>query len=195
MSFYSDADHRSDSGTQFNQNGPSFCKQFTLFLHSLSCHHQHSSLLREGKARITLFASESNAQTFDFYVRHSNSQCNPTDWNVHSPETSLTYPLRLVRFFHFFLEKNVHFTSNAGHYIENIGNSTLKLIEILKTGMVSILLFARHAPEGCLLLDIFQDISLSQWLALTPPELVKAHLGFSDEVIHHLNKVKQVIVR
>jgi hypothetical protein len=58
-----------------------------------------------------------------------------------------------------------------------------------------ILLFARHAPEGCLLLDIFQDISLSQWLALTPPELVKAHLGFSDEVIHHLNKVKQVIVR
>jgi oxalate decarboxylase/phosphoglucose isomerase-like protein (cupin superfamily) len=45
------------------------------------------------------------------------------------------------------------------------------------------------------LLDVFQDISLSQWLALTPPELVKAHLGFSDDVIDHLSKVKQVIVR
>jgi len=43
--------------------------------------------------------------------------------------------------------------------------------------------------------DIFQDISLSQWLALTPPDLVKAHLGFSDKVIDHLTKVKQVIVR
>lgn len=42
--------------------------------------------------------------------------------------------------------------------------------------------------------DVFQDISLSQWLALTPPDLVKAHLGFSDKVIQHLTKVKQVIV-
>jgi len=52
----------------------------------------------------------------------------------------------------------------------------LKLLEVLKS-------------------DVFQDISLSQWLALTPPELVKAHLGFSDEVIDHLTKVKQIIVR
>jgi len=42
--------------------------------------------------------------------------------------------------------------------------------------------------------DVFQDVSLSQWLALTPPELVKAHLGFSDEVIQHLAKVKQTLV-
>jgi oxalate decarboxylase/phosphoglucose isomerase-like protein (cupin superfamily) len=46
-----------------------------------------------------------------------------------------------------------------------------------------------------LFLDVFQDISLSQWLALSPPALVKAHLGFSDEVINRLTKVKQVIVR
>jgi len=41
--------------------------------------------------------------------------------------------------------------------------------------------------------DVFQDVSLSQWLALTPPDLVKAHLGFSDEVIQHLTKVKQTL--
>lgn len=44
------------------------------------------------------------------------------------------------------------------------------------------------------LLGLFQDISLNQWLALTPPELVKAHLGFSDETISRLSKVKQSVV-
>ena len=39
-----------------------------------------------------------------------------------------------------------------------------------------------------------QDISLQQWLALTPPELVKAHLGFDDTTIAHLNKTKQTVV-
>ncbi|KAN0126103.1 oxalate decarboxylase [Lactarius tabidus] len=42
--------------------------------------------------------------------------------------------------------------------------------------------------------DRFQDISLTQWLALTPPQLVKAHLGLSDETISHLSKTKQYVV-
>jgi hypothetical protein len=41
---------------------------------------------------------------------------------------------------------------------------------------------------------LFQDISLTQWLALTPPELVKAHLGFSDEVISKLSREKLEVV-
>lgn len=41
--------------------------------------------------------------------------------------------------------------------------------------------------------DIFQDVSLNQWLALTPPELVKAHLGLSDETISKLSKVKVTV--
>ncbi len=36
--------------------------------------------------------------------------------------------------------------------------------------------------------------TLVQWLALTPPELVKAHLQLSDETIAHLSKEKPVIV-
>ncbi|KAI1797213.1 oxalate decarboxylase [Ganoderma leucocontextum] len=65
--------------------------------------------------------------------------------------------------------------SSFGHYIENTGPGELRLLEILKT-------------------DVFRDISLNQWLALTPPELVKAHLGLSDETIAHLSKEKPVIV-
>ncbi|KAH9945408.1 oxalate decarboxylase [Epithele typhae] len=65
--------------------------------------------------------------------------------------------------------------ASFGHYVENIGNTTLHFLEIFNSGRV-------------------QDISLSQWLALTPPELVKAHLDLSDETIAHLSKTKPVIV-
>ncbi|KAI0033640.1 oxalate oxidase [Vararia minispora EC-137] len=63
-----------------------------------------------------------------------------------------------------------------GHYVENVGNDTLHFLEIFKT-------------------DTFEDISLSQWLALSPPALVKAELGFDDATIEHLNKTKQFVVR
>ncbi|KAI0649218.1 oxalate decarboxylase [Trametes meyenii] len=65
-------------------------------------------------------------------------------------------------------------SASFGHYIGNTGNSTLHLLEILKS-------------------DIFKDISLNQWLALTPPELVKAHPQLSDETIAHLSKTKPVV--
>ncbi|KAF8889600.1 RmlC-like cupin domain-containing protein [Infundibulicybe gibba] len=62
-----------------------------------------------------------------------------------------------------------------GHYVENTGNTTLKFLEVFQS-------------------SIFQDISLTQWLALTPPALVKAHLGFSNEMISHLSKTKTEVV-
>ncbi|EJF64520.1 oxalate decarboxylase [Dichomitus squalens LYAD-421 SS1] len=65
--------------------------------------------------------------------------------------------------------------ASYGHYIENTGNGQLRLLEILKT-------------------DVFKDISLMQWLALTPPELVKAHLGVSDETIAQFSKEEQLVV-
>ncbi|GJJ10007.1 hypothetical protein Clacol_004233 [Clathrus columnatus] len=40
----------------------------------------------------------------------------------------------------------------------------------------------------------FQDISLNQWLALTPPELVKAHLNIDDALIDTFSKKKQTVV-
>jgi oxalate decarboxylase/phosphoglucose isomerase-like protein (cupin superfamily) len=42
--------------------------------------------------------------------------------------------------------------------------------------------------------DKYQDVSLSQWLALTPPAVVKAHLNVSDETLAHMSKTKQVVV-
>jgi oxalate decarboxylase family bicupin protein len=65
--------------------------------------------------------------------------------------------------------------ASFGHYVQNVGNSTLKFLEIFKT-------------------DVFQDISLNQWLALTPPDLVKAHLDLDDDTIAKLKKTKPIVV-
>ncbi|TCD65244.1 hypothetical protein EIP91_002952 [Steccherinum ochraceum] len=94
----------------------------------------------EGSARMTLFAAQSNARTFDY---------QPGDVG-YAP-------------------------ASFGHYVENTGNTTLRYLEIYKG-------------------DRVQDISLSQWLALIPPELVKAHLDLPDEVIANLNKKKLGVV-
>ncbi|KAL4251438.1 RmlC-like cupin domain superfamily protein [Abortiporus biennis] len=65
--------------------------------------------------------------------------------------------------------------ASFGHYVENTGNTTLKFLEIFNS-------------------DRFQDISLNQWLALTPPDLVKAHLNLDDATIQKLTKTKQTVV-
>jgi len=43
--------------------------------------------------------------------------------------------------------------------------------------------------------DRFEDISLRQWLALTPRQLVKAHLGLDDEVLDRLGTEKLTLVK
>ncbi|KAJ7049513.1 oxalate decarboxylase [Mycena amicta] len=84
----------------------------------------------EGEARMTLFAAEGNARTFDY---------QPGDIGL------------------------------------LFDSKTLRYLEIL---------------NGAL----FQDLSLNQWLALTPPEVVKAHLGLSDATIASLMKVKPIVI-
>ena len=44
------------------------------------------------------------------------------------------------------------------HYVENIGNTDLKFLEMFKA-------------------NVYQDLSLSEWLAHTPAELVMAHMN------------------
>ncbi|KAI0359662.1 oxalate decarboxylase [Trametes cingulata] len=65
--------------------------------------------------------------------------------------------------------------ASFGHYIENTGNTTLRFLEIFNT-------------------DRFEDVSLEQWLALTPPALVKQHLQLSDRTIAKFNKTKDYVV-
>jgi oxalate decarboxylase len=63
-----------------------------------------------------------------------------------------------------------------GHYVENTGDEPLRFLEMFRS-------------------DRFADISLTQWLALTPSELVKAHLNLDDDSMAALPEDKPVIVR
>ncbi|KAH7080962.1 RmlC-like cupin domain-containing protein [Paraphoma chrysanthemicola] len=65
--------------------------------------------------------------------------------------------------------------SNA-HYLENTGNTTLKFLEVLQ------------ATE-------YSDISVNQWLGLTPKQIVKDHLNLADDVIDNFPKTRSFIVK
>jgi oxalate decarboxylase len=62
-----------------------------------------------------------------------------------------------------------------GHYIENTGNTPLRFLEIFKS-------------------SYFADLSLDTWMALTPPELVQAHLKLDQKVMDALRKKKAPVV-
>ena len=63
----------------------------------------------------------------------------------------------------------------TGHYIENTGTTPLRFLEIFKS-------------------SDFADVSLNQWLALTPPELVQAHLKLGPQTIAAFHKEKFPVV-
>lgn len=65
---------------------------------------------------------------------------------------------------------------NTGHYIENTGNSELVWIEIYKS-------------------DRVLDNPLTQWLALTPADLVAQILKIPLDVAQGLKKDKQILVK
>jgi oxalate decarboxylase len=58
-----------------------------------------------------------------------------------------------------------------GHYVENTGDEPLRFLEMFRS-------------------DHFADISLAQWMALTPRELVKAHLNLDDETMDAIAAAK-----
>jgi oxalate decarboxylase len=63
-----------------------------------------------------------------------------------------------------------------GHYVENTGDEPVRFLEMFRS-------------------DRFADVSLNQWMALTPPELVRAHLNLDEQTMAALVKDKQVVVR
>jgi oxalate decarboxylase len=63
----------------------------------------------------------------------------------------------------------------TGHYIENTGTTTLRFLEVFKS-------------------STYADVSLNQWLALTPPELVQAHLKLDPQALAALHKQKFPVV-
>ena len=57
--------------------------------------------------------------------------------------------------------------SKAGHYIENTGNTDVVFLEMFAS-------------------DIFEDVSLNQWLRRVPAEVVQAHLGFDKASLEQI---------
>jgi oxalate decarboxylase/phosphoglucose isomerase-like protein (cupin superfamily) len=57
------------------------------------------------------------------------------------------------------------------HYVENVGTSDLKFLEMFKS-------------------SYYQDLALSEWLAHTPPELVAAHLHLDKATLNALPREK-----
>ncbi|KAF2720937.1 Bicupin, oxalate decarboxylase/oxidase [Polychaeton citri CBS 116435] len=80
-----------------------------------------------------------------------------------------------ARTFDFSAGDTAVFPDNAGHYVENTSNQTLTWIELYKS-------------------DRVVDISLTQWLALTPVPIVAQVLHVDEEVVRNLKKEKQVII-
>ena len=62
-----------------------------------------------------------------------------------------------------------------GHYIENTGSTYLVFLEIFKANR-------------------YMDLTLSEWIRNTPPELIMEHLGINQETLDAIPKNKAVIV-
>ena len=62
-----------------------------------------------------------------------------------------------------------------GHYIENTGSSPLRFLEMFKS-------------------PLYADVSLRQWMAVVPPELIKAHLHLPDDLIAGMPKTKTPVI-
>jgi oxalate decarboxylase len=93
-----------------------------------------------GQARMTVFAAQNTARTFNFQAGDVGA-----------------VPFAM------------------GHYVENIGTTTLRFLEIFRS-------------------DHYADVSLAQWLAFTPHELVRAHLNIDESVLATIPTTKALVV-
>jgi hypothetical protein len=98
---------------------------------------------------------------------------------THTSQTNQPPPLfaqAAARTFDFSAGDTAVFPNNSGHYVENTSaNETLQWIEIYKS-------------------DRVVDISLTQWLALTPPGIMAETLKIPLEIAQGLRKEKQLII-
>lgn len=62
-----------------------------------------------------------------------------------------------------------------GHYVQNTGPDDLVFLEVFKT-------------------DRYQEVSLAQWLACTPPELVAQHTNIDPALIRQFRKTRPDVV-
>jgi oxalate decarboxylase len=94
----------------------------------------------EGQARMTVFAAQGNARTFDYHAGDVG-----------------------------------YVPKSMPHFVENTGSTPLRFLELFRS------------PR-------YMDVSLAQWMALTPHELVQAHLQIDKSVIDGLPQDKRPVV-
>jgi oxalate decarboxylase len=93
-----------------------------------------------GQGRMTVFAAQGNARTFDYR------------------------------------EGDVGYVPKSmPHFVENTGSMTLRFLELFRS------------PR-------YEDVSLTQWMALTPHELVQAHLDLDRSLLDQLPRDKRPVV-
>ncbi len=63
-----------------------------------------------------------------------------------------------------------------GHYIENTGSAPVRVINVFNS-------------------PVYEDVSLNQWMALTPPDLVRGHLNLDDTTMKALRQEYRPVVR
>ncbi|MBW9116313.1 cupin domain-containing protein [Rhizobium cauense] len=63
-----------------------------------------------------------------------------------------------------------------GHYIENTGKVPVRVVNVFNSRFCT-------------------DVSLNQWMALTPPDLIRGHLGLDRTVMNALRQTSQPVVR
>lgn len=116
-----------------------------------------------------------------------------------APEASRTYD---------FMAGDVGYIPNtAAHYLENTGDEDLVYVGTLAAfpafpslqsqQIVSVDLIC--TPTDVTLTEVLQasvynDISVAQWLGLTPKQIVKDHLGLSEDTLERLPQVKPYIL-
>jgi oxalate decarboxylase len=64
---------------------------------------------------------------------------------------------------------------NLAHYIENVGDEPVRVLNVFNRGA-------------------YRDVSLNQWLALTPPDLVRGHLGLGEDFMATLTQTRRPVV-
>jgi oxalate decarboxylase len=93
-----------------------------------------------GKGRMTVFAAEASARTFDYQAGDVG-----------------------------------YVPMSMSHFVENTGDQPLRFLELFRS------------PR-------YMDVSLAQWMALTPHELVAAHLNIDRRILDGLRADKQAVV-
>ena len=98
--------------------------------------------------------------------------------HTHSAKGSSLFKrvLSNARTFNFVAGDVGYVPKNLAHYIENIGDEPVRVLNVFSK------------PD-------YRDMSLNQWLALTPPALVQGHLDVGETLMRALRQGPGPVVK